>query len=77
MQLHDAPIGSDMGRVETVRRGDVTEQYGDDQADGLVWRAQIWGLGPKPLDLHDNQMCSKTNTTTGSSPIVGRLVEYE
>lgn len=66
-----------MGRVETKRRGDVTEQYGDDQADSSEWRAQLWGLGPKPLDLHGSQMCSKTNTTTGSSPIVGWLVEYE
>lgn len=70
-------IGSDMRRVEKIRRGDVTKQYGDDQAEGSVWRAQLWGLNPKPLDLHGSQMCSKTNTTTGSSPIVGGLVDYE
>lgn len=59
MQWHDAHIGSDMGRAETIRRGDVTEQYGDDQADSSEWRAQLWGLGPKPLDLHGSQMYSK------------------
>lgn len=30
-----------IGRVEEIRRGDVTKQYGEDQADDSVWRAQL------------------------------------
>lgn len=70
-------IGSDIRRGGGNEKRSLTKQYGEDQKDGSVGRAQLWGLDPKPLDLHGSQTCSKTNTATGASPGVGQLVEYE
>lgn len=66
-----------MGEGVLNEKSSITKQNGEDQADGSVGRAQLWGLHPKPLDLHGSQMCSKTNTAAGASPGVGQLVEYE
>lgn len=76
IQFHDAnrQWHKEGGRNE---KRSVTKQYGEDQADGSVGRAQLWGLDPKPLDLHGSQVCSKTNTATGASPGAGQIVEYE
>lgn len=50
---------------------DITKQYREYQADSCVWRAQLWGFNPKPLDLHDSQKYSKTIAAAGSSPDEG------
>lgn len=66
-------IGCDIMKVERIKGGDkkvrdITKQHREYQADSCVWRAQLWGFSPNPLDLHGSQMCSKANNAAGSSP---------
>lgn len=68
-------------KVEQVKRRwqkveDITEQYGEYDADSWVWRAQLGGFDPNPPDLHGSQMSSKRNFAAVSSTGSGQPVEY-